>query len=127
MSLNELEQHVCAYYVQGAANDLNIAGRFYPYSELVFIIADKIEVATRPFGRKVRSQNKGPATAFLDHMIAKGAFTTTKNDFGGTMHQFQPPTYKQALRELQESDPILQEAGAAGEDFWQDAFARLTS
>ena len=124
--MNELEHHVFAYYVQSAANDLNIAGRFYPRSELVFIIADKIQVATRKFGRKVASQDKAAAIAFLDHMIDKGAFSTKQNDFGGTMHQFQTATYKQALRDLQESDPIVQQAIADGDSFWLDKFAALT-
>ncbi len=125
MSLSELEQHILAYYVGDAADQLDIAGRFYPYSELVFVIGDKIEVATRPFGRKVRSQNKGPATALLDRMIEQGAFSTTRNDFGGTMHQFQPAAYKQALGEWRGSDPILQQARAGGDRFWKDRFAAL--
>lgn len=124
--MNELEHHVFAYYVQGAANDLNIAGRFYPRSELVFIVADKIQVATRKFGRKVASQDKAAATAFLDHMIEKGAFSTKQNDFGGTMHQFQTPAYKQELKALQENDPIVRQAKEGGEGFWQDRFAALS-
>jgi hypothetical protein len=124
--MNELERNVFAYYVQGAANELDIAGRFYPKSELAFVIADKIQVATRKFGRKVSTKDKAVAAAFLDHMIEKGAFTTKQNDFGGTMHQFQTPLYKQELKALQESDPIVQEAKAGGDSFWQDKFAALS-
>jgi hypothetical protein len=125
MSLSDLEQHVLAYYLEGAADDLNLAGRFYPHAELVLIVGDKIEVATRRFGRKVRSQTRAPATAFVDRMIADGAFSTKQNDFGGTMHQFQAPAYKQALRAWQADDPILREAQGGGEGFWPDRFAAL--
>jgi hypothetical protein len=125
VSLSHVEENVLAYYVSGAAGDLSVAPRWYPHGELILIVADKIEVALRPFGRKVRSQNKGPAAAFLDYMIAKGAFSTTTNDFGGTMHQFQGQAYKQALEEWRSSDPIIGQAQAAGEGFWQERFAAL--
>ena len=126
MDLNELEQNLLAFYVGGAARDLNIAPRWYPHGELILIVGDKIEVAARPFGRKVRAASKAAATTFVDRMIAQGAFTTQKNDFGGTMHQFQPAPYKQALANWGEADPILQQAQATGEGFWQDRFASLT-
>ena len=94
MSLSELEQHVFAYYVAGHANELNIATRWYPYGELVLVIEDTVTVAVRKFGRKPRASAKAVATAFLDHMIEKGAWATKQNEFGGQMHQFQADKYK---------------------------------
>jgi hypothetical protein len=125
--LNPLEAHLFAFYAQGAAKDLTAAPRFYPHGELVLIVEDKVQVAARRFGFKVKSKAKPVATVFVDHMIAAGAWTTTKNDFGGTMHQFQEPAYKAALADLVASDPIIAQATAAGADFWETAFAELTS
>ena len=126
MSLSELEQHVFAYYVAGHANELNIATRWYPYGELILVIADKVTVAVRKFGRKPRASAKAVATAFLDHMIEKGAWATKQNEFGGQMHQFQADKYKAELKALQASDPILQKAAAGGPDFWEKAFDEVT-
>lgn len=125
MSLSELEQHVFAYWVAGPAKELNIAGRFYPRGELVMIIADKVQVATRKFGRQVHSKSTAAATAFVDQMIEKGAWSTKQNDFGGTMHQFQPEPYRNAIAELQASDPVVQKAVAGGEGYWDQSFSRL--
>ncbi len=47
MSLSDLEQHILAYYVAGAAKDLTAAPRFYPFGELILIVEDKMQVATR--------------------------------------------------------------------------------
>jgi hypothetical protein len=127
MSLSEIEQTLFSHYVANGANDLVIAGRFYPYGELILIIEDKVKVGARKFGFKVTGKAKAAGTAFLDHMIAKGAWSTTQNDFGGTMHQFQTDAYKVALRELQASDAIVQQAAAGGETFWADTFAALTA
>lgn len=120
--LTPLEAHVTAYYLSDAANTLDISGRFYPHGELVMIIADKMQVATRKFGRKAGAATRGAATAFVDHMIAEGAWTTKQNDFGGTMHQFQGEAYRAALKAMQASDPVL----ASVNDDWEGAFAALT-
>lgn len=121
--LTPLESLVFAFYVHGAANDLNIAGRFYPYGELVLVIEDKIQVATRKFGLKVSSKSKAVATAFLDQMIEAQAFTSKKNDFGGTMHQFQGDVYRKILKEMQISNTLIQTVG----DAWEASFAELTA
>jgi hypothetical protein len=117
--LTAIEAHVLAYYVQGAATTLDISGRFYPHGELVMIIADKMQVATRKFGRKAGAATRAAATAFVDHTIAAGAWTTKQNDFGGTMHQFQGDVYKRALMVMQESNAVLASVG----DDWEAAFA----
>jgi hypothetical protein len=121
-TLTPTEAHVLAYYAQGAATTLDITGRFYPHGELVMIIADKMQVATRKFGRKAGAACRGAATAFVDHMIAAGAWSTKQNDFGGTMHQFQGDVYKSALKALQANDPII---AAVGEG-WEAAFEEIT-
>ena len=125
MSLTQLEQTLFAHYAAHGANDLAPATRWYPYGELVMIIEDKVKVGARKFGFKVTGKAKTAATAFLDHMLEKGAWATTQNEFGGTMHQFQAASYKAALAELQASDPIIQAAAAGGEAFWADTFAAL--
>lgn len=126
MSLTELEQHVYAYYVATDAAQFQAAPRFYPYGELTLILADKIQVATRKFGRKAYSKANTAAAALLDKLIAAGAYSTKQNDFGGSMHQFQGDAYKTFLKSEQENDPILVQAKADGPEFWDQAFARLT-
>ncbi len=120
-NLSLLEAHVLAYYVQGVATTLDISGRFYPHGELVMIIADKMQVATRKFGRKAGNATR-VAAAFVDHMIETGAWTTKQNDFGGTMHQFQGDIYRATLKAMQASDPVIATVG----DGWEAAFEELT-
>lgn len=127
MSLTELEQHIYAYYVAGDASLFSAAPRFYPYGELILVIADKVQVATRKFGTKVASKSRTVANALLDELIAAEAYSTKKNDFGGTMHQFQSEAYRAFLKQQQESNPIILEAKEAGPEFWEQTFASLTS
>jgi hypothetical protein len=125
--LTPLEAHLLAFYAQGAARDFTAAPRFYPHGELVLIVEDKIQVAARRFGRKAVSGAKPVASAFVDHMIAAGAWSTKANDFGGTMHQFQDAAYKAALAGIAAADPIIAAATTADPDFWETTFTRLTS
>jgi hypothetical protein len=118
-----LEAHIIAYFAQGAAQVLDITGRFYPHGELVMIIADKMQVATRKFGRKAGAATRAAATAFVDHMIAAGAWSTKQNDFGGTMHQFQGDVYRATLKDMVANDPIIAKVG----DDWAAAFEELTN
>jgi hypothetical protein len=127
MSLSELEQHVYAYYVATDAAQFSAAPRFYPYGELTLIFADKVQVATRKFGRQVHSKSNTAAAALVDKLIASGAYSTKQNEFGGSMHQFQEPGYKAFLKAEQESDPIILQAKAEGPEFWERAFERLTA
>ena len=125
--LSHIEHHVLAYWLAGQANDLNIATRWYPRTELVMIIDDKIGVAVRKFGRKARGATRAAAEAFMERMIGEGAWATQQNDFGGTMHQWQDGAYKAALRKWQDEDVVVVASRAGGDDFWETAFSGLTS
>ncbi len=125
MSLNPLEANILAYFISGAAQDLVIAGRFFPRTEVVNNIDDKMQQATRRFGFKVKSKTRPAAVAFVDHMIEVGAWSSKDQDFGGTMHQFQPDIFRTQLKVMQDADPIVQEAKGGGEMFWADRFAEL--
>ena len=124
MSLSELEQHVYAYYLAGDAAQFSAAPRFYPYGELVLIIEDKIQVATRKFGRQVSGKAKAVAQAWLDELIAGGAYSTKQNDYGGSMHQFQGDVYRAVLKQKQDTDPIILKA-KDDPDYWDRAFVSL--
>lgn len=126
MSLTELEQHAYAYYVAGDAAQFSAAPRFYPHGELTLVLADKITVATRKFGFKVTGKAKAVANELLDDLIAAGAYSSKTNDFGGTMHQFQPEPYKAFLKDKRDSDPIIAKAKDAGPEFWEQTFTALT-
>jgi hypothetical protein len=125
-TLTPLEAHVLAYYISDAATTLDISGRWYPHGELVMIIADKMQVATRKFGRKAGAATRGAALAFVDHMIAAEAWTTKQNDFGGTMHQFQGEAYRTALKSMQTGDVVLANSADGGADFWDAAFGAIS-
>lgn len=125
--MTELIDHMIAYYVDGPANDLSIATRWYPYGELALIIEDKFSIATRKFGLKVRSHSKVAGKSFLDAMIAQGAWETKDNDYGGQMHQFQADRFKAAIRDRQDSDPIILKARAEGPEYWDKAFGELVA
>lgn len=127
MNLNPLEHAVFAYFVAEHADTFNIANRFYPYGELVLTWEDKINVATRKFGARVRAKSKAVATALLDLMIEKGGYSSKTNDFGGTMHAFQVDEFRKVLADLKATDPIIQKAKAGGPDFWSDYFSELTA
>ncbi|MDR2857767.1 MAG: hypothetical protein LBV50_07955 [Novosphingobium sp.] len=127
MSLTDLEQHVYAYYIAHDAAQFSAAPRFYPHGELVLIFADKIQVATRKFGRQVHSRSKAAANALIDKLIAAGAYSTRQNEFGGSMHQFQEPAYKAFLKDEQARNPIILKAKGAGPGFWEQAFAAVTA
>ena len=125
--MTELIDHMIAYYVDGPANDLSIATSWYPYGELALIIEDKFSIATRKFGLKVRSHSKVAGMTFLDAMIAQGAWETKDNDYGGQMHQFQADRFKAAIRQRQDSDPIILKARAEGPEYWDKAFGELVA
>jgi hypothetical protein len=125
MSLSELEQHVFAYYVANGAQDLAMVPRFWPYGELVLIVEDKIQMATRKFGYKIGMVCPKVARALLDLLIERGGFSTTKDSLS-TMHQYQSKPYLDCIKDLQETNPIILKARAGGPDFWADAFAALT-
>jgi hypothetical protein len=125
--LSDLQQAVLAYFLAGPANDINIAGRWYPKSEVILIIDDKFQQAVRKFGPKARGATKPAATAFVEHMIAKGGWASKENDFGGTMQQWQMDPFRSELKALQAANPIVQEASTGGETYWQDKFAPLTA
>jgi hypothetical protein len=126
-NLTPLEQHVLSYYAAGQGRELNIATRWYPYGELVMILEDKMGVAVRKFGRKAVAASRAAATAYLDAMIAAGAWTSKQNDFGGAMHQFQADVYRTTLTDMLAADPLATAAAAGDDTFWADAFAKLTS
>ena len=125
MALSELAAHVIAYYTSGHGKELSVATRWYPHAELIMIIDDKMAVAVRKFGRKVARATREAATEFVDTMIAKGAWASQTNDFGGTMHQFQADVFARELAAFNASSPIVQ-AAAADENYWADTFAALT-
>ena len=113
-------------YVAGDAAQFSAAPRYYPRGELGLIFADKIQVATRKFGRQVASKAGNVASALVDKLIESGAYSSKTNDFGGTMHQFQEGAYKQFLKDEQAADPIIAKANAAGPDYWEQTFTALT-
>ena len=126
MSQSDLAAHVLAYYTSGHGRELSVATRWYPHAELIMIIDDKMAVAVRKFGRKAAKATREAATEFVDMMIARGAWATQKNDFGGTMHQFQADAFARELAAFNASSPIVQ-AAAADDTYWAEKFAELTA
>jgi hypothetical protein len=125
--MTDLEKTALAYFLAGPANDLVIAGRWYPRSEIGLIVEDKFQVALRKFGPKAKAAAKPASAEFVGHMIDQGGWSTKPNDFGGTMHQFQPDVFRATLKAMQAGDPIVQGSAAGGESYWADKFSALTA
>ena len=90
MNLTPLQAHVLAYYLDHSAKEFSMTGRWFPFSELEFILADKITVDVRGFGKAAQEAAKPVAKFYLEHMIANGGFENKTQKFGGSMHQFEP-------------------------------------
>ena len=127
MNLTPLQAHVLAYYLDHAAKEFSMTGRWFPYSELEFILADKIRVDVRPFGKAAMDSAGAVAKAYLDHMIANAGFETMAQKFGGTMHQYEQEGFRAALAALQAQNTVLAAARAGGADYWQTSFAELSA
>ncbi|WP_404480973.1 hypothetical protein [Novosphingobium sp. BL-52-GroH] len=125
--MTDLIDHMIAYYVAGPASDLTVAPRFYPYGELQLIFEDKISVAVRKFGPKVRKHAKEAGKAFIDRMIETGAWSTNEGEYGGSMHQFQADRFREVIREEQKANPIIAQAKAEGPAYWDKAFGELVA
>ncbi len=127
MNLTPLQAHVLAYYLDHSAKEFSMTGRWFPFSELEFILADKITVDVRQFGKAAQEAAKPVAKAYLDHMIASGGFENKTQKFGGSMHQFEPEGFRAALAALQAESAVLAAASAGGADYWQTSFAELSA
>ena len=125
--MNELQSHVLAYYLAHSAKDFAMVGRWFPYGELELILADKVKVDVRAFGKPAQDSAKPAATFYLDHMIAAGGFSSKVQKFGGTMHQYDAEPFRAALDKLKAANPVLAKAEAGAPAFWQSAFASLTN
>ena len=125
--LTDLQAHVLAYYLATQADDLNIATRWFPRSEVVNNIDDKMQQAVRKFGMVVRKAARPAAEDFVAFMIENGGWASQENEFGGTMHSFRLEEYRKALSAYQAANAILPTAAAGGETFWADKFAALTA
>ena len=125
--MTDLEKMIFSYYVAKHAADFTMADRFYPYGELTLIWEDKVSVAVRKFGSKVKSKAKGAATALLDRLIAEEAYSTKQNDFGGSMHNFKPERFRQVIAEINAHDPLILAAQGDEGDYWANRFAELTA
>ncbi|HEX7874907.1 MAG TPA: hypothetical protein VF475_18490 [Sphingobium sp.] len=127
MSLTDLESHVLAFYLVGAADELNIAGRFFPRNAIIDSVEDKMKIATRKFGRKVGAAARPGATQFVDMLIAKEAFSTKEDKFGGVMHQFQNDRYRELLAEAKAADPLVAKAPTTDDAYWEETFTGLVA
>ncbi|AXB76783.1 hypothetical protein [Novosphingobium sp. P6W] len=125
--MTDLIDHILAYYIAGPAADLSVAPRFYPYGELQLIFDDKIAVAVRKFGPKVRKHSKEAGKTFIDLMIEKGAWSTNEGEYGGSMHQFQADRFREVIREEQKANAIIVKAKAEGPAYWDKAFGELVA
>ncbi len=127
MNLPPLQAHVFAYFLSHGARDFSMVGRWWPHAELALVMADKMRIAVRPFGKAAQDAAGPVAEALSEHMLACGGFSTKPQKFGGTMHQFQPEAFRAALDAIEAADPVLKLAAAGGADFWATSFTELTN
>lgn len=124
MDLSPMEELVFARYLAEGAEGFSMVGRFWPHGDLVLIIEDKIQLACLSFGFRARPACAKVARDLVDRLIAQGGFSTARNDLG-VMHQFQTEPYRRCIAQLQEANPTVQAAKAAGPDFWDAAFTAV--
>lgn len=122
MALSELEENINGFYLANGARDLNMTPRFWPYAELVLIIEDKILLAVRQFGITSSDTCRPVASALLDLMIERQAFSTVTGSLGEKAHRFQAEEYRQVIDKLLAENPINLRAQGAGPEFWQTVF-----
>lgn len=125
MDLTELEQHIFAGYLMNGALGFEVPNRYYPYRELIILFEDKMAFASRKFGVKMGKAAANAAQAFVEVLLERQAFSTVKQDLGGTMHQFRPTAYRDLIKELQDTNPIVRAAREAGPSYCEEAFAAL--
>ena len=77
-------------------------------------------------GRRAVACSARVANEFIQLLIDEQALSTTRDNFGGVLHQFQTNTYRDLIKNLQASNPLVGRAQAAGPGFWDEAFATLT-
>ena len=124
LRLSELQQYIFAHYVATGARDVDMTPRFWPYSELVEIIEDKIMLGVRKFGITSSVTCRPVASAFLDLLIDQRGFSTVTGSLGEKMHRYQPEYFRPSIDQLIATNPIILEAQSAGLDFWRAAFAQ---
>lgn len=123
MTLSEYEKIVFSYYVEKSALDLKMVPRFWAYVELVNLIEDKVQLLVRKRGPNARKASGAVAKSFVDALIEGGGFSNVKNEFGGTMHQYQDGAYADCVKEIQKNDPIIQSARVTGDEYWDNSLA----
>lgn len=127
MNLNPLEQHIFAFFLVKEADQVNIAGRFFPRKDFISTFEDKMRISLRKFGRGVSGNAQPVAEQFVDLLLEKGALSTQTDKFGGVMHQFQAEPYRAVISDLRNADPVVAKAQASGDAFWDETFAGLVA
>lgn len=120
-----MEELVFARFLAEGAPGFSMVGRFWPHGDLVLILEDKVQLACLSFGFRARAAYPKVAREFVDLLIEQGGFSTKRNDLG-VMHQFQAEPYRQCVAQLQDANPIVQAAKAAGPDYWDPAFTAVS-
>ena len=81
MNLPPLQAHVLAYFLSHGGRDFSMVGRWWPHAELALVMADKIRIAVRPFGKAAQDAATPVAEALSEHMLSCGGFSTKAQKF----------------------------------------------
>lgn len=125
MNLTPLEAHLLAWFLGHGAADVNFVDRWWPHTEFVAMLGDKIGISARAFGPKVVAAKTRVAEELVALLEERGGLVRKTDKFGGVMAQFQNDIYQALIAELTAADPILKQAQGGGDGFWADAFAKL--
>ncbi len=125
MNLNNLEQHVLAYFLAVEASKANVDGRYFRREGFVKIFDDMISFSVERFGGRVATRQSNVATGLVDALIEDNGFVTSHDQYSGTSYQFDRARYRAAISRLQAADAICKQAEASGPEFWVRAFETL--
>lgn len=124
--MTELDQHILAYFIAKDAGEFRMDPRWWPSIELSSIMEDKVRFAVSRFWLVGRPPVEAAARVLLDTLIEHGGFATKDGEYG-PMYQFQREPYRAWLEQARGANPIIAQAEAAGGDYWDEAFDRLTA
>jgi hypothetical protein len=125
MNAGELDALGLAWFLAVEAMNVSIDGRQHRRDDFVRMFADRLYYANQTYARKLAGRHTTIAGGLVDTLIAEKALSTSVDEWEVTLHGFDTVRYRAVVKQLTASNPICQQATAAGGDFWGKIFADI--